>query len=130
MVMAEILVCWKCGSSLEGLPLPLGRSAECEACNADLHVCRLCQLYDPRVAKACREPIAEEVHNKERANFCGLFQPRSGAYVARDDSATKKGRAELSALFGEPLAEGAPSDAEAARKAWENLFGSAEKNEK
>ena len=35
------------------------------------------------VAKHCREPIAEEVKDKERANFCDYFKPRPGAYSAR-----------------------------------------------
>ena len=77
-------MCWKCGASLDDEPLPLARTAECAACNADLHVCRLCEWYDTAVAKSCREPVAEEVHNKERANFCDYFQPRPGAWSAPD----------------------------------------------
>ena len=77
------LQCWKCGESLEDMLLPLARAEACRRCNADLHVCRLCEFYDRSVASACREPIAEYVANKERANFCGYFTPRSGAYSAQ-----------------------------------------------
>ena len=58
--MTGDLVCWKCGASLDDEPLPLARTAECAVCNADLHVCRLCEWYDTAVAKACREPVAED----------------------------------------------------------------------
>jgi ribosomal protein L40E len=130
--MTAILVCWKCGASLEGLPLPLGRSAECKACSAYLHVCRLCEFYDPRVAKSCREPVAEEVQDKERANFCDYFQARPGAFVARDDSAARRARAEVEALFGSTAGAGsggAARDAGSeARQKLEQLFGPARKN--
>ena len=41
--------------------MPLRRLDECKACRSELHVCRLCVEYDPRIAKHCREPTAEEV---------------------------------------------------------------------
>lgn len=97
--MTDTLVCWKCGASIAELPLPLGRRDECPACHAELQVCRMCRFYDPRLAKACREPMAEEVKDKERANFCDWFQPRPNAYQPREDK-TRAARAELEALFG------------------------------
>jgi hypothetical protein len=93
------LVCWKCGASVGAEPLPLSRLAECRACRAQLHVCRMCAFYDTRVAKACREPVAEQVNDKERANFCGYFQPRKDAHVPAAGAA-RNARAELDALFG------------------------------
>lgn len=98
--MAHSLVCWKCGASLAALSLPLLRLDECPACRAQLHVCRLCVEYDTRVAKHCREPTAEEVRDKEHANFCDHFKPRSGAYEAPDTRALDQARAELDKLFG------------------------------
>lgn len=94
------LVCWKCGASLAHLSLPLSRRDECKQCRAELHVCKLCVDYDPRVAKQCREPIAEEVSNKESANFCDYFSPRGGAFVAKDSSAANAALSELEKLFG------------------------------
>jgi len=94
------LVCWKCGASLAHLSLPLSRRDECRQCRAELHVCRLCVDYDERVAKKCREPIAEEVSDKERANFCDYFQPRAGAHRPADTSAAAAARLELERLFG------------------------------
>lgn len=78
--MTETLVCWQCGATLEGLPLPLGRLEFCRACRAELHVCRMCRFYDTGVARHCREPVAEDVQDKTRANFCGYFQPRPDAW--------------------------------------------------
>jgi len=98
--MTEVLVCWKCGACIDALPLPLGRAAECPACRAELHVCRLCEFYDPRVSQACREPIADQVKDKERSNFCGYFQPRPSAYSVPDNSGAQAARSQLDALFG------------------------------
>ena len=121
------LVCWKCGASLEGEPLPLTRLAECRSCHADLHICRLCEFFDTGVAKSCREPVAEEVQDKERANFCDYFQPRPDAFVMQDDSGVREARAGLDALFsGAKSSDEAntPSAEERARQQLQDLFGS------
>jgi len=128
--MTEGLVCWRCGASLEALPVPFGRRDECPSCRADLHVCRMCRHYDPRVSKACREPVAEEVKDKDRSNFCDWFQARAGAYAVPSGREADDSRARLEALFslappdragGEKAAP--PSEADAARQALDRLFG-------
>ena len=96
---AKELVCWKCGASLAALTLPLRRLEECPKCRAELHVCRLCADYDTTVAKHCREPTAEEVSDKTRANFCDFFEPRPNAYTAPNTAAADRARAELDKLF-------------------------------
>jgi len=116
------LVCWKCGASLAGLTLPLRRLEVCKACEAELHVCRLCEFYNVGVAKQCREPIAEEVKDKVQANFCDYFQPRPGAYTSVERA--EQSRGQLEALFGQPDAGSAvvtPEDE--ARVRLEELFG-------
>jgi len=60
----------------------------------------MCVDYDTRVAKHCREPTAEEVHDKTRANFCDHFKPRSGAYTPPNTAEVDKVKAELERLFG------------------------------
>ena len=119
------LVCWKCGAPFGDIPLPLSRFAECKRCRAPLHVCRQCEFHDPRVAKSCREPVAEEVKEKTRANFCDYFKARPDAYVAPDDGAVKQSRAQLDALFGvESTGEdAAPSSEDEARRKLDDLFG-------
>lgn len=120
--MAE-LVCWKCGASLSDLTLPLRRLEECRKCSAELHVCKLCEWYSTAVAKHCREPVAEEVKDKERANFCDYFKPRPGAYVPADVAASSKARSDLDALFGGgPKGAAEPTAAERARSELDNLF--------
>jgi hypothetical protein len=98
--MGHGLVCWKCGTDLEALTLPLSRRDECAHCRAELHVCRMCVEYDERVAKHCREPTAEEVNDKQHANFCDYFRPRPNAWVRPDAASVDSARAELDRLFG------------------------------
>lgn len=119
----EGLVCWRCGASLAALTLPLRRLEECPECTAELHVCRLCQFYDTTVAKHCQEPIADEVKDKTRANFCDYFTPRPGAF-APQAAATGEARARLEALFsgGDAGGETGSADDEA-RARLEELFG-------
>lgn len=116
----ENLQCWKCGASLDE-PLPLARTATCHACNADLHVCKMCRLYDTSVAKACREPIADEVRDKERANFCGYLELIGDAHRA-GGAGSQQARDELASLFGLDAAPAAPDSAEEAKRKLEDLF--------
>jgi ribosomal protein L40E len=123
------LVCWKCGASLDAEPLPLARLAECPACHADLHVCRLCEFHDPGVANSCREPIADVVQDKEHANFCGYFQPRHDAFAGSVTDPARQAKAHLTALFGsvpEDEPEEGAGDAARARRRLDDLFGSDE----
>ena len=121
------IVCWKCGAALPGVLLPMARREECPHCTADLHVCRMCEFYDTSYAKSCREPVADEVRDKERANFCGYFKPLPDAFQQRDGSEADEAKAKLAALFGDAQPEGGSggtdSEAEAAKKKLEKLFG-------
>lgn len=123
--MTDNLLCWKCGGCLATLPLPFGRRDDCPACGADLHVCRMCRFYDPHVGQGCREPLAEAVSDKERANFCGYFQPAADAYRARDAAASRTAKARLDELFGAPSAgnSAAQDAADDARARLDELFG-------
>ena len=60
----------------------------------------MCVEYDTRGAKHCREPTAEEVREKTKANFCDHFKPKVGAYVAPNIGEVDAARAALDALFG------------------------------
>jgi hypothetical protein len=121
------LVCWKCGHSLAEYTLPLRRLEICRECNAELHVCRLCRFYDTSKAKHCAEPIAEEVRDKESANFCDYFAPRPDAHSTQGQSEADAARRQLDALFGGGAASDATpdsqdSEADAARRALDDLF--------
>lgn len=95
--MNDELLCWKCAASLADLPMPLGRRAECLACHAELHVCRMCRHYDTAKAKQCRELAADVVRDKTRANFCDWFQAGNHAAAKSDGM---DARSKLEALFG------------------------------
>jgi hypothetical protein len=64
-----------------------------------LHACKLCEFYDVSKAKHCREPIAEEVSDKQRANFCDYFKPKEGVYSTKGQSEAEKAKAQLDSLF-------------------------------
>lgn len=129
---ARDLSCWKCGVALEGVPMPISRLSVCLSCRSELHVCRMCEFYDAGVAQDCREPMAEEVKDKTRANFCEHFYPRPGAFEAAPKTPATP-VSELDALFGGGPASGAAgagADAAAgedsedvARQKLEALFG-------
>jgi hypothetical protein len=86
-------------------------------------VCKLCEFYNTSVAKHCRETIAEEVKDKERANFCDYFTPRSDAYSSAGLHAATRAKSDLDALFGAAKpAMSEPSAAEKAKAELEALF--------
>lgn len=124
--MQNSLVCWKCGASLAQLSLPLMRQDECRACHAALHACKLCKFYDITVAKQCREPIAEEVRDKDRANYCDYFEPRPDAYSNSAAQPAGAAQAQLDTLFGgtkQSKTDEPQSAADRAKAELEKLFG-------
>lgn len=125
--MVALLVCWKCGGELRGVPLPLSRTAECPACKAELHVCRLCQFYDAGTIRQCAEIRAEEIIKKDQANYCDWFKPRPNAFDARAQGKATSAKSKLDALFG---GAAAPEADDPARAAAERLFGGDPKNRK
>lgn len=82
-------------TSAEG---PIGRRDECQSCGADLHACAQCRFYDPAASNQCREPQAERVQAKERANFCDFFQ-FSTAKGGSADRLADEAKQRLAALF-------------------------------
>jgi rRNA maturation protein Nop10 len=51
----------------------VGRRDVCPRCGADLHCCLNCSFYERHASKQCREPVAELVKDKGRANFCDYY---------------------------------------------------------
>ena len=89
--------CWNCGRGLTRLDL--GRESRCPGCDQATHCCRNCRHYTPGRPNDCMEPLSERVVDKDRPNFCDLFEPN------------------LRSAVGTPTA-----DAEALRQAAEALF--------
>lgn len=90
------MTCAGCGADL-GRPERVGRRDACPRCGADLRTCRQCRFYDPAAAHACREPQAEPVADKTRANFCDYFA--AGETAAAVAPTTPDARAALERLF-------------------------------
>ena len=61
--------------------------------------------FDTAAPQQCREPVAENVSDKQRANFCGYFQINPQAYAGPSDQAADS--RQLDALFGDGAAEAA-----------------------
>ncbi len=76
--------CWHCGKELA--PLDYGRQDSCPSCGRDTRTCKGCVNYERGIDNDCREPQAERVVDKEKANFCDYFKPGSqkGAATSRD----------------------------------------------
>lgn len=94
------LKCWNCGESLDDIPTPISRQANCPACFNELHCCRACIHYDTSIAAdQCAEDRADPPVIKDSANFCEWFNPRLNAL--REDTSDKRDAAltKLDALF-------------------------------
>jgi hypothetical protein len=94
--------CSACGTPIElASGERVGFRDACHRCGADLHACRNCAHHDAGAYNECREPNAERVSDRERANRCDYFAPAEasdpGAPDARPDP-----RAALEALFKKP----------------------------
>ena len=98
--MAETFACWQCGEDLINLILPLSRRDECRYCGAQQHVCRLCTEFNPTLSNACEQDQAEDVGDKETANFCDFFKPNSNAFRPKDKNQESAVESELATLFG------------------------------
>ena len=130
--MDEAFPCWHCGESVADVPLPLARLAECPGCSADLHVCRQCEHYDKSVARDCRESIADDVNDKERANFCGYFQLNRKISSPTTETVGGAARDELNQLFGLPQSNQSNLGvgADTAQDKLNDLFGLSNKSRK
>lgn len=88
--------CWHCRHTLD--EYAFARTAECPACGRQTHVCRNCRFYQPGLHNDCREPVADAVKDKDRANFCDYFSPNPEPPAPKDDPDDLLAAAE--ALFG------------------------------
>ena len=98
-----ILQCWKCTKPLVDVILPMSRREECVHCQADQHVCLMCEFYDKRMG--CHEERAESVSQLDKANFCDYFKPAYRTFSQPEKNKTDIARAKLAELFGDPIPE-------------------------
>ncbi|MFN3697420.1 MAG: hypothetical protein ACK4VO_08260 [Pseudobdellovibrio sp.] len=89
------LVCFSC-QKVNQVSDKISYREECFHCKTDLHSCKNCYFYDHKSYNECKEPSADVVKEKERANFCDFYRPsQRGALI--DEKASLKAAAE--ALF-------------------------------
>ena len=98
--MATSLVCWNCGNSLDDIPRPISRHANCSACFEVLHCCRMCRHYTPDKRPYCDHERAEPPVEKENANFCDYFKP-ANRYSEQESSRGHRAKSHLDSLFGD-----------------------------
>ena len=91
-------LCHSCKKALD-LGREVGRRDECPHCHADLHCCLNCRFHDRSAPKQCREPQADLVREKDKANFCDLFVFHSAATSVSAAGETDRSRKELDDLF-------------------------------
>ncbi len=89
--------CFQCLKSISLATTEIGRREECPSCHSDMHVCKNCEFYDVKVYNECRESQAEVCREKDRANFCDFFRPKTGLRSMNDEKAKMMAAAE--ALF-------------------------------
>jgi hypothetical protein len=99
--MAATRHCWACGAEWALARSP-GRSETCVRCNADLKVCLNCVSYDKTVAYQCRDRRADEVLDKQSANYCEYFEMAKREYVPVTEGAAREAKAKeaLKKLLG------------------------------
>ncbi len=73
------LLCYKCTKNLSlSANSKISRQEECPHCYANLHCCKMCHFYDSTAYNECKEPMANRVLDKEKANFCDFFKLGTG----------------------------------------------------
>lgn len=88
--------CHRCQHVLTALDY--NRHDTCGGCGADTRVCKNCEHYDPRHYNDCREPQADRVVDKDKANFCDYFRPKTGKGGSSEPSPDDRKKA-AEALF-------------------------------
>lgn len=65
--------CYNCQKVVVFSEETISRREECPHCEAAMRCCKMCEFYDERSYNECREPSADRITEKEKANFCGFF---------------------------------------------------------
>ncbi len=87
-MVQDIFICRACGGET-AIGEIVGRRDTCDGCGAYLRACIQCRHYDTSYSHDCREPQAEPVADKEKANFCDFYQPAQGGPAGRETGLSK-----------------------------------------
>ena len=87
--------CFRCGKAVE-IGRTVARTDVCPHCDGDLRCCLNCKFYDRFAHQQCREPQAEFVSQKEKANFCDyiIFRDSTGGGKQKGSSSPSKEKLE------------------------------------
>ena len=112
--MKEI-ICYSCKRKSEFLAIE--RGSECPFCHSDSKVCLNCKFYAPDAHRQCRESEAGWVKEKDRANFCSYFSPKT----EETEPHSTPNLSSLEALFVPPSGENSQPQAESSSSLEEEL---------
>jgi len=87
-------ICFKCKNPVTSEAISF--RDECAQCRSDLHVCLNCLFYDEGKANKCREPQADYVKERDRANYCEYFRFKN---ASREKSAKDEAEKLFQTLF-------------------------------
>jgi len=104
--------------------MPLSTYAACASCNTQLHVCRMCKNWNPRLRTGCNETRAEDVSARDSANFCEwFFLNRDAFHSTNKERETQSAHTQLDALFeNDGMTSDIVSTKQHSRQELENLF--------
>ena len=78
-MISENAHCYKCKQKLDLIDSQkVLRHEECPGCGAQIRSCKMCQFYDIQSYNECKEPSAERILEKDKANFCGYYKIKGG----------------------------------------------------
>lgn len=90
--------CAHCGQELH-LEGRIGREEVCPRCGGYLHCCLNCRFFKGQATGRCLEPQAEEVRDRQRANFCDFFAFAEDRPGQASSEASAQARARFHSLF-------------------------------
>ena len=75
MSLKDQITCFHCQALLKlEFEEPVSRREECHQCSSSIRCCKMCRFYDTSSYNECREPQADRIVDKEKANFCDFFE--------------------------------------------------------
>lgn len=69
------IACYKCNTELQlDQASNISRSEECSKCYSNIRSCMMCTFYSTSSYNECKEPTADRILEKEKANFCDHYK--------------------------------------------------------
>ncbi|HEY4715507.1 MAG TPA: hypothetical protein VII00_00170 [bacterium] len=91
-------ICYFCSKGLHIERSPGFRDL-CVHCSKEIHICRNCRFFDENYYNKCREPKAEWVSDREKANYCEYFEFKESSFSARQAGSNEDAMKKWNKLF-------------------------------